>query len=66
MLQMLRSAAASFHRTAAPAARSGKHPEFTVLKDGRPFLIVNAPSVEHAQFVVAGFPAGHAWMIVAR
>lgn len=66
MLQMLRSAAASLHRSPTPAARSGRHPEFTVLKDGRPFLIVNAPSMEHAQFIVAGFPAGHAWMIVER
>lgn len=66
MLQMLRSAAASVRHAPTPVARSGKHPEFTVLKDGRPFLIVNAPSIEHAQFVVAGFPAGHAWMIVER
>lgn len=61
MLRMLRSATA---RMTAPEAR--RHAEFMLYRDGKEFLVINAPSMDHAQFIVAGFTGDHVWMLVER
>lgn len=70
MLQMLRTAATKiadceFVRSlAAPAGRTSPYRNFMCYQDGRPFMVINAPSMEHARFIVAGFSTDHAWMLV--
>lgn len=63
MLQMLRTAAARV-LPAAPAVRP--HVEFMLYRDGAPFMIINAPSLDHARYIVAGFSADHSWLLVER
>ncbi|MCR6631418.1 MAG: hypothetical protein NVV74_15980 [Magnetospirillum sp.] len=67
MLQMLRTATTKI-ATAATAAVSAKRPSpyrnYMCYQDGRPFMVINAPSLEHAQFIVAGFTQDHTWMLI--
>lgn len=77
MLQMLRTATTKFtaaaravshpanDRAAGPARKASPYQNYMCYQDGRPFMVVNAPSLEHAQFIVAGFSGDHAWMLVA-
>lgn len=70
MLQMLRTAAtkitgAGFIRDlTAPAGRPSPYQNYMCYQDGAPFMVINAPSLEHAQFIVAGFSTDHSWMLV--
>lgn len=75
MLQTLRSAASkisasksmgsAFIRSiAAPGGRPSPYRNYMCYQDGKPFMVINAPSLEHARFIVAGFSADHAWMLV--
>lgn len=69
MFTMLRSAAAKITRPAAASAQP--RPEtspvrnFLLTCDGQPFMMVNA-TLEHAQFIVAGFSADHAWDLLPQ
>ncbi|MGE5515163.1 MAG: hypothetical protein ACM31D_05010 [Bacteroidota bacterium] len=70
MLQMLRTATTKFTAAFAandssPARRVSPYQNYMCYQDGRPFMVINAPSLEHAQFIVAGFTTDHAWMLVA-
>lgn len=75
MLQMLRTAASKISATtaaggefirtiAAPGGRPSPYRNYMCYQDGKPFMVINAPSLEHAQFIVAGFSADHSWMLV--
>jgi hypothetical protein len=70
MLQMLRTATAkiataagSAHHAPAAAKQSSPYRNFMCYQDGRPFMVINAASLEHAQFIVAGFTSDHTWML---
>lgn len=72
MLRMLRTATAKITGTtpaaandSSPARRASPYQNYMCYQDGRPFMVVNAPSLEHAQYIVAGFSTDHAWMLVA-
>lgn len=68
MLQMLRTATAKIATAAAaasPTKKSSPYSNFMCYQDGRPFMVINAASLEHAQYIVAGFSQDHAWMLVA-
>lgn len=68
MLQMLRTATTKFTAAARPAAARptpAPYQNYMCYQDGRPFMVVNAPSLEHAQFIIAGFSGDHSWMLVA-
>lgn len=69
MLRMLRTATAKITGIAAndssPSRRVSPYRNYMCYQDGRPFMVVNAPSLEHAQYIIAGFSADHAWMLVA-
>lgn len=70
MLRMLRTATNKITGLVAandssPARRTSPYQNYMCYQDGRPFMVINAPSLEHAQFIVAGFSADHAWMLVA-
>ncbi|HLO77573.1 MAG TPA: hypothetical protein VK196_14040 [Magnetospirillum sp.] len=71
MLRMLRTATTKLVATAVaandvgPARRTSPYLNYMCYRDGQPFMVVNAPSLEHAQFVVAGFSRDHAWMLLA-
>ena len=70
MLQMMRTATARFTDLAwtRPAAdrsrRRSPYRNYMCYRDGAPFMVINAASLEHAQFIVAGFSADHAWMLL--
>ncbi|HTH15320.1 MAG TPA: hypothetical protein VL974_01595 [Magnetospirillum sp.] len=68
MLQMLRTATAKIATAAAAASAPAKKPSpyqnYMCYQDGRPFMVINAPSLEHAQFIVAGFTQDHTWMLI--
>ena len=49
----------------SPTRRPSPYQNYMCYQDGRPFMVINAPSLEHAQFIVAGFSAAPAWMLVA-
>lgn len=69
MLQMLRTATTKFAAAAkfsgATAANRNVSPyqNYMCYQDGRPFMVINAPSLEHAQFIIAGFSADHVWLL---
>ncbi|MGE5477729.1 MAG: hypothetical protein ACM3Q1_13805 [Bacteroidales bacterium] len=66
---MLRTATTKFTAAVRTAANSDRRPSpyqnYMCYQDGRPFMVINAPSLEHAQFIVAGFDRDHAWMLAA-
>jgi hypothetical protein len=68
MLQMMRTATARITALArmhpAPSARRSPYRSFLCHQDGKPFMVINAASLEHAQFIVAGFSTDHAWMLI--
>lgn len=67
MLQMLRTATAKIAtvaHTAAKAPRKSPYQNYMCYQDGKPFMVINAPSLEHAQFIVAGFTQDHTWMLI--
>lgn len=68
MLQMLRAATAKIATAAsapsAPAKKSSPYQNYMCYQDGKPFMVINAPSLEHAQFIVAGFTQDHTWMLI--
>lgn len=68
MLQMLRSATARLTTAArtlpAKSPRRSPYRNFMCYQDGTPFMIINAPSLEHAQFIVAGFTSDHTWLLI--
>lgn len=70
MLRMLRTATDKITSLVAandssPTRRVSPYQYYMCYQDGRPFMVINAPSLEHAQYIVAGFSADHAWMLVA-
>lgn len=68
MLQKLRNAAVSITTTArsftAKAPRQSPYRNYMCYQDGAPFMIINAPSLLHAQFIVAGFTQDHSWLLM--
>jgi hypothetical protein len=68
MLQMLRRATAKITPAArdifAVKPRTSPYANYMCYRDGTPFMVINAPSLEHAQFIVAGFTQDHAWMLM--
>ncbi|MBC7953491.1 MAG: hypothetical protein H7Z12_16930 [Rhodospirillaceae bacterium] len=68
MLQMLRCATAKIATAArdisAVKQRPSPYGNYMCYQDGTPFMIINAPSLEHAQFIVAGFTQDHTWMLI--
>lgn len=70
MLQMLRTAtnklSTSIRTITIPRpTTSAQYQNYMCYQDGHPFMVINAPSLEHAQFIVAGFSTDHAWMLAA-
>jgi len=69
MLQMMRTATARIAHAArtlpASAPRRSPYQNYMCYQDGAPFMVINAASLEHAQFIVAGFSQNHTWMLVA-
>lgn len=70
MLQMMRTATARIAHAArtlpaaASAARRSPYRNYMCYQDGTPFMVINAASLEHAQFIVAGFSQDRTWMLV--
>ncbi|MBC7905534.1 MAG: hypothetical protein H7Y60_02145 [Rhodospirillaceae bacterium] len=68
MLQMLRSATVKIATAArditAVKPRTSLYRNYMCYQDGTPFMVINAPSLEHAQFIVAGFTQNHVWMLI--
>ena len=68
MLQMLRCAtvkiATAARDIAAAKPRTSPYRNYMCYQDGKPFMVINAPSLEHAQFIVAGFSQDHTWMLI--
>jgi|GEM_PF-5174422 hypothetical protein len=67
MLQMLRTTTAKIAdaRQRVPARRRASPcSDYMCYRDGRPFMVVNAPTLDHARFIVAGFSSEHTWMLV--
>jgi hypothetical protein len=71
MLQMLRTATAkiatatgSARTASAPVKQTSPYRNFMCYQDGHPFMVINAASLEHAQFIVAGFSQDHTWMLI--
>ncbi len=70
MLQMMRTATtritdlARMRPTSSQAPRRSPYRNFLCHQDGKPFMVINAASMEHAQFIVAGFSTDHAWMLI--
>lgn len=67
MLQMLRTATSKLVATGKTAANGNISPfqNYMCYQDGRPFMVINAPSLEHAQFIIAGFSGDHVWLLAA-
>ena len=69
MLQMMRTATARIANVAripaaASARRASPYQNYMCYCDGKAFMVINAASLEHAQFIVAGFSQDHTWMLV--
>lgn len=67
MLKMLRVATTKFIPAANTntARHASPYQNYMCYRDGRQFMVINAPSLEHAQFIIAGFSTDHSWMLVA-
>lgn len=68
MLQTLRATTTKIAATVRehlPAKRPSPYRDYMCYRDGLPFMIINAPSLDHARFIIAGFSRDHIWMLMA-
>lgn len=68
MLQMLRTATSRIATAArdhlAATRPASPYIDYMCYRDGQPFMVINAPSLDHARFILAGFSSEHTWMLV--